>query len=173
MKIIRLILVIILAFLCQISYADKNAQSTLVKLGMDAPDFRCRTLTGKDFSLSEEKGKVILINFFAAWCKPCLFELPELEKKIFQKYMDREDFRLIVIGREHNESELVNFQKELGLSLPIAPDPKREIYGKYAREVIPRNFIVGKDGKIKLVSEGYTRSEFNKIIRAIQKELEK
>jgi cytochrome oxidase Cu insertion factor (SCO1/SenC/PrrC family) len=63
MQINRLIIVITLIFLCQLSYAGGNAQSTLAKVGMDAPDFKCRTVTGEDFSLSEEKGKVILINF--------------------------------------------------------------------------------------------------------------
>jgi peroxiredoxin len=172
MKINRLILVIALAFICPTSFSGEDEQSSLVKVGMDAPDFKCRTVTGEDFSLSEEKGKVILINFFATWCRPCLFELPRLEKNIFLKYKDREDFRLIVIGRDHNATELENFKKKFGLSLPIAPDPKREIYGKYAEETIPRSFIVGKDGKIKLVSEGYTKSEFMKIILAVQKELE-
>jgi peroxiredoxin len=172
MKINRLILAITLVFLCPTSYSGEDEQSTLAKVGMDAPDFKCRTVAGEDFSLSEEKGKVILINFFATWCRPCLVELPNLEKKIFLKYKDREDFRLIVIGRDHRASELKYFKKEFGLSLPIAPDPNREIYGKYAEDTIPRSYIVGKDGKIKLVSEGYTKSEFMKIILAVQKELE-
>ena len=66
-----------------------------------------------------------------------------------------------------------NFMKKKGLSLPIAPDPMREIYGKYADQTIPRSFIVGKDGKIKLASQGYSKSEFQKIDRTIGKELKK
>jgi peroxiredoxin len=173
MKINRIIIVITLVILCQLSYAGENAQSTRVKVGMDAPEFRCRIVAGENFVLSEEKGKVILINFFATWCGPCLAELPELEKQIFLKYKDREDFSLIAIGREHNAPELVYFKKHFGLSLPIAPDPNGKIFKKYAKNTIPRSFIVGKDGKIKLVSEGYAQSQFDKMIQVIQEELEK
>ena len=114
MKFNRLIMAVILVFFYQTSYADEGAQATRAKVGMDAPAFRCRTVTGEDFSLREENGKVILINFFATWCGPCLVELPHLEKEIYQKYKNREDFRLIVIGREHNASELKKFMKKKG-----------------------------------------------------------
>jgi peroxiredoxin len=173
MKLKTLIIVITLLFFCQSAYTDENEESTLAKVGMEAPDFTCRTVTGENFSLQKEKGKVILINFFATWCGPCQAELPHLEKQIYQKLKDRKDFCLIAIGREHNAPELEKFRKEKGLSFPIAPDPGRKIYGKYAEKFIPRGFIIGKDGKIKLASNGYSRSDFQEIVRTIRKELEK
>jgi len=151
--------------------ADSEAQTTLVKTGDNAPDFTCQTLAGKDFSLSQQKGKVVLVNFFATWCGPCLLEMPRLDKEIFQKYADRKDFTLIVIGREHQAAELLTFGKEKGFSFPMAPDPKREIYGKYATEYIPRTFIVGKDGKVKLASVGYSEADFQEILQTLQNEL--
>jgi peroxiredoxin len=151
--------------------ADDEAQTTLVKVGQSAPDFTCKTITGEEFSLSQQKGKVVLINFFATWCGPCQTELPHLQKGIQQQYADRKDFRLIVIGREHNAEELEKFAKEKNLSLPMAPDPKREIYGKYAAKYIPRNIVVGKDGKIKLASAGYTESGFQEIVQTLENEL--
>ena len=166
-------MVITILFFCQSAYTDESEDATLAKVGMYAPDFICQTLTGEEFSLQKEKGKVILINFFATWCKPCLAELPHLEKQIYQKYKDRKDFRLIVIGREHNARELEKFRKKRGLALPFVPDPERKIYGKYAEKFIPRSFIVGKDGKIKLVSNGFSNSGFQEIIRTIRKELGK
>ena len=122
-------------------------KSTLVKVGDKAPDFTCKPINGGEFSLGKQQGTVVMVNFFATWCGPCLAELPHLEKEIMKKYADRKDFKLIVIGREHTTEEIEKFAKEKNFSLSIAPDPKREIYGKYAEKYIPRNFIVGKDGE--------------------------
>ncbi len=151
---------------------DDEAKSTLVKAGEKAPDFTCKLITGEEFSLGQQHGTVVLVNFFATWCGPCLAELPHLEKEILKKYGDRKDFKLIVIGREHSAEELEKFAKEKTLSLAMAPDPKREIYGKYAEKYIPRNFIVGKDGRIKLASVGYTETSFQEIVQTLEKEFQ-
>src|SRR5262245_61818932 len=123
---------------------DDEVKSTLVKVGEKAPDFTCKPISGEEFSLGKQQGSVVLVNFFATWCGPCLAELPHLEKEILKKYGDRKDFKLVVIGREHTTAELEKFAKEKSISLSLAPDPKREIYGKYADKYIPRNFVVGK-----------------------------
>jgi peroxiredoxin len=155
----------------QSAIADDEARSTLIKIGEKAPDFTCKPITGEEFCLGKQQGTVVLVNFFATWCGPCLAELPHLEKEIIKKYGDRKDFKLIVIGREHSALELEKFAKEKKLSLQMASDPKREIYGKYAEKYVPRNFIVGKDGKIKLASVGYTETSFEEIVQTVEKEL--
>ncbi len=151
--------------------ADEEARTTRVKAGEKAPDFTCQTLAGKEFTLSQQKGKVVLINFFATWCGPCMQEMPHLEHEVYQKLKDRKDFELIVIGREHKTSELEKFKKDKGFTVPMAPDPKREIYSKYADQFIPRNFVVGKDGTVKLASVGYTAAEFQELGKTIEAEL--
>ncbi len=152
------------------SAADEQ-QTTRVKVGEKAPDFTCQTLSGEAFSLGKQKGKVIALNFFATWCGPCLMELPHLEKEVFEKYKVRPDITLIVIGREHKAAELEKFKKDKGLSVPMAPDPKREIYDRYAEKYIPRTFIIGTDGRVKLASVGYTEAGLKEILRTIETEL--
>jgi peroxiredoxin len=171
MKRIRWFAVFAIALLQPMAYGQDETQSSLVKVGDIAPDFTCQTLSGKAFSLSGETGKVVLVNFFATWCGACVQEMPHLEKELFQKYAKENAFTLIALGREHEAQELKKFAKENSLTFPIAPDSKREIYGKYAQQYIPRNVVIGKDGRIKLMSVGYTESGFQEIIQTIETEL--
>jgi peroxiredoxin len=151
--------------------ASDEALTTKVKVGEKAPDFTCQALGGDEFALSKLKGKVVVVNFFATWCGPCMMEMPHLEKEVYSKYKDRKDFGLIAIGREHGTAELEKFKREKGYTLPMAPDPKREAYGKYAEKYIPRTFVVGKDGILKLATVGYTEAEFKDLLKTVEAEL--
>ena len=134
--------------------------TTYTKVGDKAPTFKCRTLDGKEIDISSLKGKVILINFFATWCGPCNKELPVLQSEIWDKYKNNKRFELIIIGREHNETELSDWVKAKGFLMPFAADPKREIYSLFVKESIPRNYIIDKNGFIAFQNIGYEEKEF-------------
>jgi peroxiredoxin len=140
--------------------ADK---STLTKVGDKAPAFSCVTTDGKTIDINKLQGKIIMINFFATWCPPCNSELPVLQKNIWEKYKDNKDFVLVIVGREHTEKEVKDFVTVKKFTMPFAPDPKRAIFNLYATQSIPRNVIIGKDGKIIFQSTGYTPEEFKKV----------
>jgi len=147
--------------------------TTLINEGDPAPIFKCRTIDGKSIDISKLSGKVILINFFATWCPPCNLELPVLQKKVWEKYKDDPDFVLIILGREHSESEVRNYTEKKGFTMPFAPDPKREIFSLYATQNIPRNVIIGKDGKIIYQGTGYSEKEFSEIEHILAEKLKK
>ncbi|MCJ7446114.1 MAG: TlpA family protein disulfide reductase [Bacteroidales bacterium] len=137
--------------------------TTLLKVGDKAPAFSCKTIDGNTIDISKLNGKIVMINFFATWCGPCKMELPLLQKNIWDKYKDNRDFVLIILGREHNESEVRSFVESNKYTMPFAPDPNRLVYKLYATQFIPRNIIIGKDGRIIFQNIGYNKEEFKKL----------
>jgi peroxiredoxin len=152
--------------------AGPEEAATLTKAGQVVPDFKVTSLDGREYSREALRGKVVLLNFFATWCGPCLAELPRVEKEIWQKYKDR-GLVVLVVGREHENAEVAQFQKKQKYTFAMAADPKREVYGKFATHYIPRTYLIDRDGKIAHQAVGYTEPEFKTLVEAIEKQLAK
>ena len=159
------IAIIIVTLLSLNVMAQDNA--TLVKVGDQAPDFTISMEDGTVKKLSDLKGKVVWINFFADWCPPCRKELPHLDKEVYEKFKGQA-FEVLVIGREHDWATVNKFKKDKGYKMPFYPDKKREIFAKYAKQNIPRNFVVDKEGKIAVSSIGFNEKEFKEIIDKVE-----
>jgi peroxiredoxin len=166
----KLTIFIILALFEITTFAQD--EFTLVKEGDAAPDFSITLEDGSVKKLSDMKGKVVWINFFATWCPPCRKELPHLEKEVYEKLKTNKNFEVLVIGREHDWATVNKFKADNNYTLPFYPDADREIFSKYAKQNIPRNFIIDKDGKIAVASIGFKEDDFNKIIEKVNKLLD-
>ncbi|MDN3693441.1 TlpA disulfide reductase family protein [Chryseobacterium tructae] len=130
------------------------------------PDFSILTEKGL-LKSSDLKGKVVLINFFATWCGPCLQELPHLQSEVWDKYKNNSQFSLLVIGREHSQREIEAFKIKKGYNLPMYADEKRSVYSLFAKEYIPRNYIINKEGKVVYTSVSYDEEEFKNMLNKL------
>jgi peroxiredoxin len=146
----------------------KTPEASRVQVGEGAPDFEVTTTDGKKFKLSEQRGKVVLITFFATWCGPCRTEMPHLQQEVFEKIKGGR-FTMIALGREHDSAEVARFKEKNHLGFPMAADPKRAVFGLYAERLIPRNVVVGRDGRVLFQSVGYDEKEF-KALKALLRE---
>ena len=142
-------------------------EATLVKVGDKAPNFTIESENGKTKQLSDLKGKVVWINFFATWCPPCRQELPHLQKEVYDKLKSNPNFELIILGREHSWEEINKFKTDNKFNMPFFPDLGRKVFSLYANQNIPRNFIIDKEGKIAVASTGFNEKEFEEIVAKV------
>ncbi|MBS1639446.1 MAG: TlpA family protein disulfide reductase [Bacteroidetes bacterium] len=142
---------------------------TLLSNGTIVPKFNFEIEKGKTINISDYKGKVVLINFFATWCGPCRMELPLLQKEIWEKYQDNEHFALLIFGREEGWQKVIDFKTTNRFTFPMLPDEDKSIYKLFATQYIPRNVLLDEDGKIVYQSIGFNADEFNKMKKIIDK----
>jgi thiol-disulfide isomerase/thioredoxin len=117
----------------------------------DNNDFTLTSLDGEDITLSKLKGHVVLIDFWATWCPPCLKSIPVFID-LYNKYHER-GFIVLGISRE-DKSILENYRDEIGISYPILIDDK-SISQKYHVQAIPTIIIIDKTGKVCKTQVGF------------------
>jgi peroxiredoxin len=141
------------------------------KIGDVIPEFAYSDENGKLLSSKSFQGKTTLLVFFATWCGPCRQELPHVQKDIWAVYGAKANFKLLVIGREHSAEELLKFKKEQAFTFPIVADKERKIYSLFAKQYIPRTYLINKKGEILYQHIGFDIKEFSQLIQLIDKEL--
>lgn len=118
-----------------------------------APDFTLTDAAGKPFSLSELKGQVIMINFWASWCGPCRQEMPLLET-IYQKY-EPLGFTLLGVNVEENPSDGQAWLKDRPVSFPVLYDPANGVSKMYDVVAMPSTVLIDRQGQVRYLHHGY------------------
>ncbi len=149
MKYKKLILVILIAIAITalIFLPEKRLFREVAAVGSPAPDFELRDTNGNLWKLSDLKGKVVFINFWATWCKVCKREMPYKEK-LYEK-MQGKPFQMLGILFRDNPRNLIPYFKEHNVSLPRLISRHNNVAVLYGITGVPETFIVDKDGIVR------------------------
>jgi peroxiredoxin len=117
-----------------------------------AEDFTLPTHGGGKVRLTEQRGKVVMINFWATWCPPCLEEMPAMER-LYRQHKDA-GFTLIAVSVDADPKKVAPFVADHKLTFPIGLDPRMEMANSYGVRALPSSFIVSRDGKLAALAIG-------------------
>jgi peroxiredoxin len=132
------------------------AASSLASSGMEgqkAPDFALKSSTGENLRLSEYRGDVVMINFWATWCGPCRQEMPLLDE-LYNRYQ-RVGFNLLGVNIDDDSRRAMQMAEELGIDFPVLFDATKEVSRLYQVDAMPVTVIVDREGNIRHVHQGY------------------
>ncbi|MBI5944709.1 MAG: TlpA family protein disulfide reductase [Chloroflexi bacterium] len=144
----------------RVSPDQSQAQTGSVpKEGFTAPDFTLSLLDGGEITLSELRGKVVLVNFWTSWCPPCRKEMPAIES-VYRSY---KEIGLVVIGlnltAQDSKQDAASFAQEVGLTFPIALDLDNSVGTLYRVTALPTSFFIDRKGVIRSVIVGGPMNE--------------
>jgi len=139
-----------------------------MRQGQNAADLSLPDLTGKMVSLSEFKGKVVLLDFWASWCGPCRQEMPLLEN-IYKKY-NKMGFTLIGVNVEPDSKDAEGFLKQLQapVSFPVIYDKDSTVSKAYDVQGMPSTVIIDRKGNIRVLHRGYKPGDENEYLDSIR-----
>ena len=150
---------------CTIAFAAPIAPGGL------APDFTLRTLDGPNLRLQEQRGRVVLVNFWATWCGPCRQEMPHLSK-LYDKYR-ASGFVLLGVNVDDDTKNAVDLAAKLGLKFPVSLDSDKKVSRLYDLTAMPSTVLIDRDGKVRFVHRGYKdgyENTYDQQIRGLLKE---
>jgi peroxiredoxin len=134
--------------------------------GYLAPGFTLPDLTGKPTSLSDFRGKVVLVNIWATWCGPCKREIPSLDR-LYQLRKDK-GFEIVAVSEDRtSSSKVASFVADYQMSFPVLHDARGEVGNKYWARAIPSSFLLDRQGVIRWKVAGAIQWDDDRVVKRV------
>ena len=136
-----------------------------------APDFTLRQMSGPNLRLQEQRGQVVLVNFWATWCGPCREEMPHMNR-LYEKYR-ASGFVLLGVNVDEDPRNAAGVASKLGLKFPVLLDTDKKVSRLYELATMPSTVLIDRDGRVRYVHRGYLdgyENTYEKQIRELLKE---
>jgi peroxiredoxin len=144
--------------------------SSAIAPATQAPDFTLHALSGPNMRLKEQRGRVVMVNFWATWCAPCRQEMPQLVR-LYEKYRSS-GFVLLGVNVDDDSSKAVEVANKLGVTFPVLLDADNTVSKLYDLSTMPSTVLIDRDGKVRYVHRGYLagyEDSYEKQIRELLK----
>jgi peroxiredoxin len=112
-----------------------------------APSIDLLTVDGASFSLQQLRGKVVLVNFWATWCEPCITELPSLQR--LRDQLAAKGFEVLAVNYQEGPARINSFIQKLNLTLPVVRDTDGSVARSWGARIFPASYLVDRDGNIR------------------------
>ena len=147
------------------------AAAVTVQPSTMAPDFTLRSMEGPNLRLNEQRGRVVMVNFWATWCGPCRQEMPHLNK-LYDKYRDS-GFVLLGVNIDDNAGKATDLAAKLGLKFPVLLDTDKTVSRLYDMGTMPATVVIDREGRVRHLHRGYRDGYellYDQQVRALLKE---
>jgi thiol-disulfide isomerase/thioredoxin len=131
-----------------------------------APAFELPDLADKAHTLSDYRGRVVLVNFWASWCPPCVYEMPKLTS--LQKRLADKPFVILAINVGEKKYRVRKFVKLVEFELPVLLDTSKDVFGAWGLETLPTSFIIDADGRVRYRAYGDPGWDEEHVVSALE-----
>jgi peroxiredoxin len=140
--------------------------SRVPTVGMQAEDFRLADLAGKEQSLSQYRGKIVLLNFWATWCKPCTTEMPAMQT-VYDKLRDK-GFVVLAVNELEDDAKVREHIKQYGHTFPVLMDRDNKVANQFGVFGLPVSVFIDQEGRVQEYIKGGLLTE-DKIYQTVQR----
>ncbi len=124
-----------------------------MQLSATAPDFTLRSVGGPNLRLAEQRGQVVLVNFWATWCGPCRQEMPHLNR-LYDRYRSA-GFVLLGVNIDDDPRAAADLAAKLGVQFPVLLDTDKRVSRAYDMSAMPATLLIDRDGRVRHIHRGY------------------